>query len=174
MLKLFKQDLRRWIIPQGIADPSTITPSSTLTLLWRYMAVRATFWFRLSSWCKEKNIPLLPGIIQRHIYRFFGLEIIPGADIGGGLYIAHPVGTVISASKIGENCTVIANVTIGMRNEWAFPTIGDHVFIGAGARVLGGISIGNNARIGANAVVIDDVPDGATVVGIPARVISTS
>lgn len=69
---------------------------------------------------------------------------------------------------------MIHNVTVGMRNEWAFPEIGDDVFIGAGARVLGGIVVGDGARIGANAVVIQDVPAGATVVGIPARVIATA
>lgn len=171
MLDLFKADLQRWIIPQGVADPSTVTLSSTLRLLWRHMPVRAAFLFRFGSWCKRNRLPLLPGMIQRYLLRGFGLEIAPGADVAGGLYIAHPVGTVISARKIGMNCTIIHNVTIGMRNEWAFPHIGDNVFIGAGARVLGDIRIGDNARIGANAVVLDDVPDGATVVGIPARVI---
>jgi serine O-acetyltransferase len=98
----------------------------------------------------------------------------PDLDIGGGLYIAHPNGCVIHAKKIGRNCSIISNVTIGMRNRWEFPTIGDNVFIGSGARILGGIKVGNNVRIGANAVVIHDVPDNCTVVGIPARIISTS
>lgn len=73
--------------------------------------------------------------------------------------------------RIGRNCSVIANVTIGMRNEWVFPEIGNDVFIGAGARVLGGITLGDQAVIGANAVVIHDVPAGATAVGIPAKVV---
>jgi len=126
-------------------------------------------WFRLACWFKQHHVPLFPGMIQRYLYRFFGLEIPSGGDIGGGLYIPHPIGTVIMPKRIGRNCSIIANVTIGMRNEWAFPDIGDNVFIGAGARVLGGIRIGNNAVIGANAVVIHDVPDDTTVVGIPAR-----
>lgn len=127
--------------------------------------------YRIGAWCSRRNIPFFPGFFQRLIYFLYGLEIAVSQDIGGGLYIAHPIGTVISVEKMGSNCTIIASVTIGMRNEWAFPTIGDGVFIGAGARVLGGIHVGDNAVIGANAVVIKDVPDGATVVGIPARVV---
>jgi serine O-acetyltransferase len=111
-------------------------------------------------------------MILRWVFFRFGLEI--WGDIEGGLYIAHPAGTVIAAEKIGRNCSVIAAVTIGMRNEYAFPTIGDNVFIGAGARVLGGIRVGDNAKIGANAVVIRDVVSGATVVGIPARELGVS
>ena len=97
-----------------------------------------------------------------------------GADIGGGLYVAHPVGTVIMVNRMGTNCSVIAAATIGMRNEWKFPDIGDQVFIGAGTRVLGDLRVGNRAIIGANAVVIEDVPDDATVVGIPAKVIKVN
>ena len=113
----------------------------------------------------------MTGFTQRILYRWFGLEISPGADIGGGLYIAHPIGTVISVERMGQNCTIIAGVTIGMRNSFEFPRIGDNVFIGAGARILGNIEIGDDAVIGANAVVIHDVPAGGTAVGIPAKVI---
>jgi serine O-acetyltransferase len=126
-------------------------------------------WFRFGCWCKQNRLPFFPGFVQRQIYSRYGLEISAGADIGGGLYIAHPVGTVISVKRMGQNCSIIAAVTIGMRNEWKFPEIGEGVFIGAGARVLGGIKVGNNAIIGANAVVIHDVMEGTTVVGIPAR-----
>lgn len=174
MLKLFKQDVQRWVVPQQIADPSQVTFSTTLKLLWRHMPLRAMLWYRIGSWCKSKGIPLIPGFVQRTIYRYFGLEIVVGAKIGGGLYIAHPIGTVVAPEEMGENCSIIANVTIGMRNEWAFPRIGHNVFIGAGARVLGNIQVGDNAIIGANAVVIKDVPDGATAVGVPAKVIRTS
>jgi len=167
----FKQDIQRWVVPQQIADPSAVTWGRTLRLLWQYMPLRAMLWYRFGSWCKANHIPLIPGLVQRFLLRFFGIEIWIGAKIGGGLYVAHPVGTVIAVKEMGENCTIVANVTLGMRNEWAFPRIGNNVFIGAGARVLGGIRVGDGAVIGANAVVIHDVPDGATVVGIPARVI---
>lgn len=171
MFELFRRDARRWLTLQNGETPSGISLGTLLALLWRHMPVRAMFWFRLGSWFKKKRVPLLPGLVQRYLYRYFGLEIIVGARIGGGLYIAHPIGTVIAAEEIGENCSIIASVTIGMRNEWAFPRIGNDVFIGAGARVLGDIRVGDNAVIGANAVVIKDVPDGATVVGIPAKVV---
>ena len=81
---------------------------------------------------------------------------------------------MIAVERIGRNCSIIAAVTLGLRNDHTFPSIGDDVFIGAGARVLGGIRIGDGARIGANAVVINDVPAGATAVGVPARVLVPS
>jgi serine O-acetyltransferase len=126
--------------------------------------------FRIASWFKKHRVPFFPNFLQQYIFAVYGLEIPSGGDIKGGLYIPHPVGTVIMPARIGKNCSIIANVTIGMRNEWEFPDIGDNVFIGAGARVLGGIRIGNDAVIGANAVVVQSIPDGATAVGIPARV----
>jgi serine O-acetyltransferase len=171
VFKLFRQDAQRWVVPQQVADPSQITFPVVLKLLFNYMPLRAMLWFRFGSWCAQKRIPLMKGIVYRHVYRNFGLEISPGADVGGGLYIAHTVGCVISAKKIGQNCSIISNVTIGMRNKWEFPEIGDDVFIGAGARILGGIRVGNGAIIGANAVVIQDVPDGTTAAGVPARII---
>jgi serine O-acetyltransferase len=172
MFELFKQDVQRWVIPQGIADPSAITPLLTLKLLFIHMPLRAMFWFRFGSWCTQHRIPMMKGLIYRMNYRNHGLEISPGADIGGGLYIAHPHGCVIHAQKIGENCSIVSGVTIGMRNRWEFPIIGDNVFIGSGARILGGIKIGDGAKIGANSVVIHDVPDHATVIGVPARILN--
>jgi serine O-acetyltransferase len=169
MMGTFREDLKRWVIPGQIGADSALTTRTVLRLFWQHMPVRATALFRLACWFKKHQIPMMPGLIQRWIYRAHGLEIPSGADIGGGLYIAHPNGTVIMPRHMGRNCSVIANVTIGMRNEWAFPDIGDEVFIGAGARVLGGIKIGDRVVIGANAVVIQDAPEGATMVGIPAR-----
>jgi serine O-acetyltransferase len=173
MFELFIQDARRWVVQGQINHSANITLRTLLVLLYRYMPLRAMAWFRFVCWCKHKSIPFFPGFTQRLIYRRYGLEIVVGADIAGGLYIAHPIGTVIAVKRMGQNCSVIAAVTIGMRNEWEFPDIGDAVFIGAGARVLGGITIGNNAVIGANAVVITDIPAGTTAVGIPAKVIRT-
>lgn len=173
MYQLFRRDAYRWAVfhlGRPVASPAELSLLDLLRLLYQNLALRAIAWFRLGSWFKRRRIPVIPGWIQRRIYRRYGLEIIVGAEVGGGLYIAHPVGTVVAAKRIGANCSIIAAVTIGMRNEWAFPEIGDDVFIGAGARVLGGISIGDKAVIGANAVVIHDIPAGATAVGIPARV----
>jgi serine O-acetyltransferase len=170
MFEAFQQDARRWIVPSRINDDAQLNFFIIMKLLFRYLPLRAMLWFRFGNWCGRKRIPFLPSFCQRWIYQHYGLEVVIGADIGPGLYIAHPIGVVIAPHRIGKNCSIIAAVTIGMRNEQKFPTIGDGVFIGAGARVLGGISIGDGAVIGANAVVMNDIPAGATAVGIPARV----
>jgi serine O-acetyltransferase len=171
MLELFKQDVQRWVVPGSVADPSQVTLGKTLKLLLRHMQLRMMLLIRFGGWCNRKRLRGLPFLTQRLISLFYGLEIAVGQEIGGGLYIAHPYGTVIMPNKMGRNCSIIHNVTIGMRNENDFPCIEDDVFIGAGARVLGGIQIGKGSRIGANSVVIGDVPPGATVVGIPGRIV---
>jgi len=140
-----------------------------LRLLWRHVGLRATSWYRLSHAAHRLHLPLLPGMIARMNLRRYGLDIVSGVPIGPGLYIPHPVGTVVMAVSIGSHCHLISGVTIGMRTVQAFPRIGDHVTISAGARVLGDIHVGDGATIGANSVVMSDVPDGATMVGAPAR-----
>ena len=170
-LHLFQMDVARWIRPEQVAELSEVNWANTFKLLFRHMPLRAMAWFRFASWAKHVGIPGIPGAVQRRIMRHYGLEISSGAEIGGGLYIAHPVGTTIAVEKMGENVSIIANVTVGMRGERRWPRIGDHTFIGAGARVLGNIDLGEAAVVGANAVVLKDVPAGATVVGIPAKIV---
>ncbi|MFZ1397681.1 MAG: hypothetical protein WAS33_12315 [Candidatus Promineifilaceae bacterium] len=170
----FKMDAARWLVPEKIGDPNDVTPQRLVKLLLHHLPLRAMAWFRLAQWCHRHRVPFLPGSIQRRLLLRYGLEMAPGDEIGGGLYIAHPVGCVIRPRQMGENCSIIAAVTIGMRNEWKFPTFGDRVFIGAGARVLGDITLGDDSAVGANAVVVKDVPAGITVVGIPARPLPTS
>ncbi|MBF6599351.1 MAG: serine acetyltransferase [Dehalococcoidia bacterium] len=172
MFALFRQDAQRWVTPGEVADPAAITLPRMLRLLYRHIPLRAMLWFRLGQWAHRRRLPGLPGFVQRHLYHRYGFDIVIGSDIAGGLYVAHPSGTVIAVERIGRNCSIIAAVTLGLRNERSFPAIGDDVFIGAGARVLGGVSIGDGARIGANAVVVHDVPAGATAVGVPARVLA--
>jgi serine O-acetyltransferase len=113
-------------------------------------------------------------LILRH--RFWsvvtGAEIPLNCNIGGGLSIIHPNGIVIHhEAKIGVNCLIQSQVTIGVRHNDRLPEIGGHVEIGTGAKIIGAVRIGDHAKIGANAVVIADVPAGATAVGVPAKII---
>jgi len=107
----------------------------------------------------------------------FGIEVSPRVEIGGGLFLPHTVGTVIGAERIGCNVTIMQGVTLGTREpDMQFtvslrPVIGNHVLIGAGAKIIGRVMIGDYARIGANAVVLDDVPPYAVAAGIAAKVI---
>jgi serine O-acetyltransferase len=107
-------------------------------------------------------------------HRFWGA--VSGADIplncslGGGLLLPHPSGVVIHpGARVGVNCIIFQQVTLGTLGESGAPVVGGDVLLGAGAKVLGGVTIGDHAQVGANAVVLRDVPAGATAVGIPAR-----
>ncbi|MDX1914166.1 MAG: serine acetyltransferase [Methylophilus sp.] len=102
-----------------------------------------------------------------------GAEIPINTQIGGGLLIPHPNGIVIHpAVSIGPNCLILQQVTIGVSASEGVPEIGGHVDIGAGAKLFGAIKIGHHAKIGANAVVLIDVPDGRTAVGVPAKILN--
>jgi serine O-acetyltransferase len=166
---LFRRDVARWIQPERVGDVSQVTYPLALRLLFRHPPLRAMAWFRLAQWCRSRGIPGVSGYVQRRLLRIYGLELAPSTPVGGGLYIAHPVGCVLHAASIGENVTVVGQVTFGTRADGRWPTIGDRAYLGIGARVLGGISIGPDARIGANAVVLFSVPAAATAVGVPAR-----
>jgi serine O-acetyltransferase len=167
--ELFRMDVARWLRPGEIGHPHDVTVQQAAILLYRHMGLRAVLAMRIGRWLKSNGIPGGPSFMQRLIYRRYGLDVVIRAHFGGGLYIAHPVGTTLAPASIGENCSVIASVTVGMRNNHEFPTIGDRVFLGAGAKVLGGIHLGDDVKVGANAVVIDDVEPGDSVGGIPAR-----
>ena len=129
---------------------------------------------RLNHWLWTKNLYLLARF-SAHLSRFLtGIEIHPGANLGRRFFIDHGMGIVIGeTSEIGDDCSIYHGVTLG-GTTWQkgkrHPTLKDGVIIGAGAKVLGPITLGANARIGSNAVVVKDVPDDATVVGIPGRV----
>jgi serine O-acetyltransferase len=141
-----------------------------LKLVFNYAGLRATVLFRLSAALHKKGIPLLPGILSQMNIALHGFDVPAGVEIGPGFYVPHPVGIVIMARQLGSNVTLISNITIGMRNTVEFPLIGDNVFVGAGARILGRVTIGDGASIGANAVVVKDVPLGAVAVGVPAQI----
>ncbi|MGH2484912.1 MAG: polysaccharide biosynthesis C-terminal domain-containing protein, partial [Ktedonobacterales bacterium] len=170
---VFGEDLLHWQragFGQGPRE-SKVKFADALTLWWSYPGVRATLNYRLARAAHLQHIHLLPGMLHRRNVRKYGLDILPSVPIGPGLYIPHPVATVVAARKIGANVSLISGITIGMRNSREFPIIGDNVTIGTGARVLGGVAIGDNALIGANAVVTIDVPANSTAVGIPARIL---
>ena len=123
----------------------------------------------------QKKVPLLPKLMQRFNRLVFSTDIPKSVKIGKGTKFAHSgLGCVIhEKAVIGKNCKLLQNVTVGGRGKHGTPVIGDNVLIGANATIAGGIKVGNNATIGAMSLVIEDVPEGATVVGIPAKPIQT-
>jgi len=140
-----------------------------------YPGFHALSTYRISHWLWLKNLKLL-GRFVSHIGRFLtGIEIHPGAHIGARFFIDHGMGVVIGeTARIGDNVTIYHDVTLG-GTSWSkggrHPQVGDDVVIGAGAQLLGPIHIGSGARIGSNAVVVKDVPEHSTVVGIPGQVV---
>lgn len=167
---LIRADLWRAKRFLGVGRPQKMTLREVLGLYDHHPQIWAITLYRVAAGMKRRKVPILPRWIGLIVHLWYGLEISLDMPVGGGLFIAHCQGNVIYARAIGENATFIHAVTLGIRNEFAFPTLGNDVFVGAGARILGGVTIGDGARIGANAVVIEDVPAGATAVGVPARV----
>ena len=134
---------------------------------------QAVWGYRLTRWMLHRRVPLVGAIVQRLVEVWTGISIPPEATIAPGLMILHFGGIVINSNAtIGEECTLHHGVTIGNRvSGGPSPTLGKRVMVGVGAAVLGGITIGDDAEIGANAVVVNSLPDGAVAVGIPARVV---
>ena len=125
---------------------------------------------RVREGARRLRVPGVNHLLRRVQTVVYGLEIGNGVTLGEGVWFVHPIGTVVGGdAKVGRRVRFMGNNTIGTVRDDGCPTIGDDVVIGAGARVLGPIHIGAGAVIGANAVVLEDVPPGATVVGIPAR-----
>ena len=160
-------------------DPAA---KSILSIVLTYPGVKAVFFHKISNFFYKAGFELLARIISQTIRFFTGIEIHPGAKIGKNLFIDHGMGVVIGeTSEIGDNVTIYHAVTLGgsspsidserQRHEKRHPTIGDDVVIGSGAQIIGPIKVGNNARIAANAVVVKDVPENATMVGIPAKAV---
>ena len=140
-----------------------------------YAGFHAMLFYRLSHWLVNRRIPFLPRALSQFARFLTGIEIHPGATIGSGLFIDHGMGVVIGeTSDIGDNVTLFQGVTLGGTGKQRgkrHPTIGSHVVVGAGAKVLGPITVGDYVKIGANSVVLQDVPDHSTVVGIPGRIV---
>jgi len=154
-------------------DPAA---KSLLEVILLYPGLHALIYHRIAHWFYVRKHFVIARWISQFARHRTGIEIHPGAKIGKGLFIDHGMGVVIGeTAEIGNNVTIFHGVTLGgtgkEKDVKRHPTVGDNVVIGAGAKVLGPIKIGNNAKIGANAVVLKDVPPYATVVGIPAKVV---
>jgi serine O-acetyltransferase len=146
---------------------------STLEIIFCYPGFHAMLFYRMSHALWQRKFYFL-GRFLSHIGRFLtGIEIHPGARIGRGFFIDHGMGVVIGeTAEIGENCTLYHGVTLG-GTSWAkekrHPTLGNNVIIGSGAKVLGPFKVGDDSKIGSNSVVVKEVPDNSTVVGVPFR-----
>ena len=146
-----------------------------LDVLLSYPGLRALTAHRLNHALYRMKVPLLPRFLAS-VSRFLtGIEIDPGATIGKGVFIDHGMGVVIGeTAEVGDGCTIYQGVTLGgtsLQHTKRHPTLGRDVTVGSGAAILGAIYVGDGARIGANSVVVKDVPANATVVGIPGRVV---
>ena len=153
-------------------DPAARTKLEVFLL---YPSIHARLAHMISHFLYKKNLLFLARLISQ-IARFLtGIEIHPGATLGAGILIDHGMGVVIGeTAELGDRITIYHGTTLGGTGKEKgkrHPTVGDNVVIGAGSKVLGNIKIGSNSKIGASSVVLDDVPEGATVVGIPGKVV---
>jgi serine O-acetyltransferase len=152
-------------------------PAATgwLEVLLTYAGFHAILSHRIAHRLWLWRVPIIPRLISTFARWLTGVEIHPGAKIGNGFFIDHGMGVVIGeTSEIGNDVTLFQGVTLGGTGKERgkrHPTLGDHVVVGAGAKVLGAITIGDHVKIGANSVVLRSVPPHATVVGIPGKII---
>jgi len=155
-------------------DPAA---TSRWEVLLTYSGFHALLAHRLAHWLWTKNIPIIPRLISQFARWVTGIEIHPGAQIGRGFFIDHGMGVVIGETAvIGDFVTLFQGVTLGGTGKERgkrHPTLGNHVVVGAGAKVLGNITIGDFVKVGANSVVLRSVPSNSTVIGIPGRIIKT-
>jgi serine O-acetyltransferase len=152
-------------------DPAA---KSTLAIILFYPGVQALFWYRIAHFLYQSKLKFFAYFMMYCVRTFLNIEIHPAAKIGKRFFIDHGTGVVIGeTAEIGNNVTIYHGVTLGGRGNKRckrHPTIGNNVIIGTGAKVLGAITIGDNCKIGANAVVLFDVPANSTAVGVPATI----
>lgn len=148
---------------------------SKLEIFLLYPGVHAVLWHHIAHWLYQHKRFFLARWVSQHARKKTGIEIHPGATIGHRLVIDHGMGIVIGeTAEIGDDCLIYHGVTLGGTGKdqgKRHPTIGNNVLISCGAKVLGPFKVGNNARIAANAVVLSEVPEDATAVGIPAQIV---
>jgi len=169
MLTAIRQDIRA----AKERDPAVPT---TLQVIFAYPGVHAIWGHRISHWLWNRGARVAARVFAELNRILTGVEIHPGAVLGSGLFIDHATGVVIGeTAEVGDDVTIFHGVTLGGTGADTgkrHPTIGDRVIVGAGAKILGPIKIGDDSRIGANAVVVKEVPSSSVVVGVPGQIIS--
>lgn len=144
--------------------------------------MQAVFLYRLASALRRLRVPALPFVLARLSHHGYAVDIAPSAKIGPGLVLVHCFGTVIgSAVEIEGDCVIFHGVTLGDRgSEWVgsreadgHPVIGKSCILGTGAKILGPVRIGQNCVVGANSVVVSDIPENSVAAGLPAKVVNT-
>ncbi len=169
ILRTLRQDIRVTLE----RDPAA---HSKLEVILAYPGLHAIWCYRLTHALWKAGLPVLPRVLS-HLGRFLtGIEIHPGAQLGPGLFIDHGMGVVIGeTAEVGRNVTLYQGVTLGaqtLHSGKRHPTLCDNVVVGAGAKILGPVTVGKDSVIGAGAVVLTDVPSHATVVGVPGHVVA--
>ena len=148
---------------------------SKLEIFLLYNGLHATLYYRAAHWLYRRHCKFLARWLSQHAKWTTGVEIHPAATIGRRLVIDHGTGIVIGATtEIGDDCLLYQGVTLGgtgIAGGKRHPTLGNNVMVGSGAKILGPITVGDNARVAANAVVLRDVPENSTVVGVPGRIV---
>ena len=154
-------------------DPAA---SSFWEVLFLYPSIHATNLHTIAHFFYKRGLKVLARMVSQLARFFTGIEIHPGAKIGKGLFIDHGMGVVIGeTAEVGDNVTIYHGATLGGTGKdkgKRHPTIGNNVIIGAGAKLLGPLYVGDNVKVGANAVVLKDIPANSTAVGIPAKIIT--
>jgi serine O-acetyltransferase len=170
MFKAIRQDL------QAVFDRDPAA-TSKLEVIFTYAGFHALLAFRIAHRLRMHGVPFFPRVISQLARWLTGIEIHPSAKIGAGFFIDHGMGVVIGeTAEVGDYVTLFQGVTLGGTGKERgkrHPTLGNHVVVGAGAKILGGIRIGDNVKIGANSVVLKNVPANSTVIGVPARIIKS-
>lgn len=169
-LRLMREDMHTVLE----RDPAA---RSKLEVFLCYSGFHAVVAYRIAHWMWKKKLCLLARMLAQFSRFMTGIEIHPGAKIGRRIFIDHGMGVVIGeTAEVGDDVTIYHGVTLGgvsLKKEKRHPTIGNSVVIGTGAKILGPFRVGDRVRIGANSVVIREVPDDATVVGVPGKIVGS-
>lgn len=161
---MIREDMNRYRV-KGLA--------SGIWLYVRSPGFKTIVHYRLANWLMRHRVPVLPSLLYVRCMAKTGSDVSPWAQIGPGFHCPHPSGVVIGhGAKIGSNFFILSGAVIGQKNADEWPVIEDDVRVMAGAKVLGAVRLGRGCTVGANAVVLHDVAEGDTVVGMPARPIA--